>query len=38
MLSKGGGDSTIDSTSLDVFSFNDFKDGLDFKLGFEIDL
>jgi hypothetical protein len=29
MLSKGGGDSTIDSTSLDVFNFNDFKDGLD---------
>jgi hypothetical protein len=29
MLSKGGGASTIDSTSFDVLSFNDFKDGLD---------
>ena len=33
MLSKGGGESTIDSTSLDVLSFND---GLDFELRFEL--
>ena len=33
MLSNGGGESTIDSTSLDVLSFND---GLDFELRFEL--
>jgi hypothetical protein len=34
MLSNGGGDSNIDSTSFDVLSFNDFNDfndGLDFE-------
>ena len=31
MLSNGDGDSTIDSTSFDVLSFNDFNDGLDFE-------